>query len=328
MRKYIKYLVLLALVWALAYGVGRIYYRTTGGFTISNITYDLPYDARWEMRSPDEDEAHAVEAILHQPFHYLGKGCQSYVFVSEDNRYVLKFFKYQRFRPKAWLPYMTFIPGMEGYLQSKSECKKRKLESVFSSWKIAYEDLLPETGVLFVHLNKTQLNMTKGQREKPFVIYDKMGWEHSLNLNDYEYLLQRKAKLLCPTLDGLMAQGKVYEAKQLLDRLIQMLLSEYHRGYADNDHALMQNTGVLDGRPVHIDVGQFVKNDKVRDPEVYNHELFNKTWKFRKWLSENHPELASHLEMLLRQVMGDEAFSALKPRLNKASMGVLSHHAD
>lgn len=323
MKKFFKFLFVLALVWALCYGVGRIYYRTTGGFTLGNITYDLPYDARWEMRLPEEEEAHEIEVILHQPFHYLGKGCQSYVFESEDSRYVLKFFKYQRFRPKVWLSYMTFLPGMEGYLQSKSECKKRKLESVFTSWKIAYEELRPETGVLFVHLNKT-----KRQWEKPFLIYDKMGWEHSLNLNDYEYLLQRKAKLLCPTLDGLMTLGKVTEAKQLLDRLIQMLLSEYHRGFADNDHALMQNTGILDGRPVHIDVGQFVKNEKVKEPEVYNQELFNKTWKFRKWLVEHHPELASHLEMLLRQVMGDEAFQALKPRLNKASMGVLSHHAD
>lgn len=323
MRKFAAFLFLLVLVWAVAYGVGRIYYRTTGGFTIGNITYDLPYDARWEMRPPDEEQAHAIEAILHQPFHYLGKGCQSYVFESDDNRYVLKFFKYQRFRPKIWLNYMTFLPGMESYLQDKVACKKRKLESVFTSWKLAYEELQPETGVLFVHLNKT-----RRQWDMPFIIYDKMGWEHSLDLNEYEYLLQRKAKLLCPTLEGLMTSGKVNEAKQLLDRLIQMLLSEYRRGFADNDHALMQNTGVLDGRPVHIDVGQFVKNNKVKDPEVYNQEIFNKTWKFRKWLGEHYPELGSHLEMLLRQVMGDEAFGALRPRLNKASMGVLSHHAD
>lgn len=318
--KLVKRSLILACLFLLIYGTGRLYYAVTAGFTIGNITYDLAYDSRWEMTPQSQEEASKLEAILQQPYHYLGKGCQSYVFASEDGRYVLKFFKYQRFRPQAWLDYVTFIPGIERIRQEKIERKRKKLEGVFTSWKIAYEALRPETGVVFVHLNKSD--------KQPFVIYDKMGWKHSLNLGDYEFLLQRKAKLLCPTLDDFMAQGKVSEAKQLIDRLVQMILSEYQRGFADNDHALMQNTGVLDGRPVHIDVGQFVQNEKVKDSKVSNQELFNKTWKFRIWLGEHHPALARHLELTLRQAIGDDAFSALKPRLTKGGVGALSHHDD
>ena len=60
-----------------------------------------------------------------------------------------------------------------------------------------------------------------------------------------------------------------------------MLVSEYRRGFADNDHATVQNTGVLDGRPIHIDVGQFVRNERVKEPRLFHQELFNKTWKFQ-----------------------------------------------
>lgn len=319
MKRLFKALVVLALVSLLAYGAGRLYYRVTGGFTIGNISYALPYDARWDIKTHDKN---AVDAILQQPFSYLGKGCQSYVFASQDGRYVLKFFKYQRFKPQEWLRYLTFLPGMEEYRQRKIEKKRQKLEGVFTSWKIAYENLSPETGVVYVHLNKT--------RDLPnnFTFYDKMGWQHQLALGDYEFLLQKRAKLLCPTLDEWMSQGRVAEAEQLLDRLIQMIRSEYQRGYADNDHALMQNTGVLDGQPVHIDVGQFVHNNRVKESVVFNQELFNKTWKFRKWLEQHHPQLARHLETLLKQTIGEEAFLKLKPHLNKATMGVLSHEPE
>ena len=83
---------------------------------------------------------------------------------------VLKFFKYQRFKPQEWLRYLTFLPGMEKYRQRKIEKKKNKLEGVFTSWRIAYEELRPETGVLYVHLNKSD------DLPKAFKIYDKMGW--------------------------------------------------------------------------------------------------------------------------------------------------------
>lgn len=302
------------------YGLGRIYYRTTGGFTEGNIYHELAYDARWDVRSEPIGKQHEkVDSILSQKFYYLSKGCQSYVFRSADGQYVLKFFKYQRFRPQFWLSYLTFIPGIDSYYKNKVDKKKQKLESVFQSWKIAYNDLQPETGVVYIHLNKTN------HLDKTILLYDKIDSEHRISADRYEFMLQRKAELLCPTIDRLMAIGDVQEARELLNKLVALIVSEYKRGYADNDHALMQNTGVLDGRPIHIDLGQFVKNERVKDPQVYHQELFNKTWKFRKWLEANHPALAVHLEGLLKDVMGDAVFSSLKPRLNKASMGIISH---
>jgi hypothetical protein len=257
--------------------------------------------------------------LLDLKYSYLGKGCQSYVFVSEDGEYVLKFFKYQRFRPQTWLSYITFLPGMENYLNKKIAKKKEKLDSVFISWKIAYENLQPETAVAYVHLNKTQ------NLNKKLIIFDKMGLKHELDIDNYEFMIQHKANMLCPTLSKLANQNKINEAKEIIHKLILMILSEYHRGYADNDHALMQNTGVLNGRPIHIDAGQFVRNQRVTHPDVYHQEIFNKTWKFRKWLEKHHPELAEYLNNLLQDIIGKEKFAALKPQLNKAAVGIISH---
>lgn len=305
-QKLCKWVAIIALVSAGCYGVGRLYYRITDGFTVGNISSNYAYDSRWDISALSEEDSKVIDSILSKPFTYLGKGCQSYVFLSQDGNYILKFFKYQRFRPQAWLDYLTFFPGIEEYRQNKIDKKQRKLEGIFNSWKIAYEDLRPETQLVYIHLNKSKnLNQT-------LTIYDKMGFEHRLEADNLEFLLQRKAKMLCHYINELMANGNVSEAQGLLSRIIHLILSEYQRGLADNDHALMQNTGVYKGNPIHIDVGQFVKREDIRDSKIFRQELFNKTYKFRLWLKKNHPDLLKNFESELRAIIGD-AFDSLKP---------------
>lgn len=301
-KKAIKWFTTLFLAVVLLYGAGRIYYYVTHGFTIGNITFAHPYDSRWDVRPLFSKEKTQVDQVLAQKFYYLGKGCQSYVFLSADGNYVIKFFKYQRFRVQPWLETLSFIPVIDALRLSKAEKKQKKLEGVYSSWKIAFDELKPETGLLFVHLNKTD------HLNKMLTLYDKMGFEHHVNLDHMEFLIQRKAKMLTAYIRELMEGDKVKIAQQLLDRIITLILSEYKRGFADNDHALMQNTGVLDGKPIHIDVGQFIKDDDAKNPQRYKQELFNKMYKFRKWLSREYPELADYLENRLHHIIGEQFY--------------------
>lgn len=306
LRNWLNRFVILVVVVAALYGLGRLYYRVTGGFTIGNITSTLPYDPRWVTKNLTASEQNSIKAILDQPFNYLGKGCQSYVFLSADGNYVIKFFKYQRFRIQPWIDFFSFVPAVDNYRLGKVDKKRNKLEGFFGSWKLAFDELQPETGLLYVHLNKSN------HLKKQLVIHDKLGFEHRVNLDQMEFLLQRKATMLCPYIDELMLNGNKEEAKQLLSRILSTVLSEYQRGLGDNDHALMQNTGVLDGYPIHIDVGQFVKDEKFKDPHVYKQEIFSKTYKFRVWLRKRYPELVSHLESELQALIG-ESFSRMQP---------------
>lgn len=300
------------------YGAGRLYYALTDGFILSNIEAELAYQPQWEMNPLVSSAKQEVQKALAQPFSYLGKGCQSYVFASSDGKYVVKFFKYQRFRPQSWIDLFAFIPSIKDYQKKKAIEKKEKLDKVFSSWKIASEHLLDESGVVYVHLNPSN--------EWPhlLVIRDKVGIEHEVNLDRTPFMLQRRAVMLCKALDELVAQGHDDQAKLLIDRLLVMLLLEYTRGYADNDHALMQNTGVLDNFPIHIDVGQFVKNPSVRTPKVYQQELYDKTYKFQRWLEQRHLELADHLKARLVAMMGPDYFYKL-PYVHKGDVAKLPH---
>lgn len=285
---------------------------------MSNIEAQIPYNAKWDIHLLSPNEKDEVGRALRQPFTYLGKGCQAYVFASADGNYVIKFLKYQRFRPQTWIDLFTFVPFIADYQFAKTEEKNEKLNKVFTSWKIAFEVLKNETGVIYVHLNKTH------EWNQSLAIRDKLKLEHQVNLDQTEFLLQRRAIMLCPAIDQLVANSQNEEAELLIDRLLTMLLIEYARGYADNDHALMQNTGVLDGFPIHVDVGQFIHNVSVQAPKVYKQELYDKTYLFHRWLKQHHPHLASHLAARLIIIIGPDYFYTA-PYVHKGDVAKIPH---
>jgi hypothetical protein len=319
-NKYLKFFIILCVFLSASYGIGRLYYRLTGGFMESNITSDLAYNPRWKTSSLSDQDKISLNTALEQRYIYLGKGCQSYVFLSQDGKYVIKFFKYQRFRPRTWFNFLTFIPAVENYQIKKVEQKKHKLESIFNSWKIAYENLRAETGIIYLHLNKSK------DLNKELILSDKLGLKHSIKLDDFEFLIQKRADMLCSSIRSLMKDSDLKGAESLISRVLTLVVSEYERGFADNDHALMQNTGVINGIPIHIDVGQFVKNERVKNPAVYRQELFNKTYKFKLWLEKEYPELGVFLQKKLLDIIGDSIYE-MKPYLRKGSVGVVSPSA-
>lgn len=316
MKKYLKSLIIICLSILIVYAGGRLYYHITGGFTRSNITSDFSYHEKWQTLPLSASEREQLKKILTQKFFYLGKGCQSYVFASEDGKYVLKFVKYQRFRPQAFLDYFEFIPFINRYRLAKIEKKHKKLDMLFTSWKTAYEHLREETGLVYVHLNKSS------DLQQTVSIYDKMGLEHKLDMDEMEFLLQKRARMLCPTVTSFVQRGETDKARRLIDHLLGMILSEYRRGLADNDHALMQNTGAMDEIPVHIDVGQFVIKPEISSPDVYKQELFSKTFKFHKWLSRHHPELATYLQERLLEILGPEMHTMIPQLKNPHAWSV------
>ena len=271
----------------------------TAGFTEGNIKTDLSLEPGHGLPILSKNEIEGVQKIVDQPFRYLGKGCQSYVFLSADGKYVIKFLKFQRFRPQFYLEPLSFIPPIQERLVKKTAEKRLKLNALIDSWKIAYLDLKSESGLVYLHLNKGDFF------EKPIKITDKVGLTHTIDPNEVIFLVQKKADMLCPEIE----KRDVASSKVLIHNLITMLLDEYQRGFGDNDHALMQNTGVIGDLPVHIDVGQFSFEKRFKDPAVYKHELFSKTYKFRIWLSKRYPELERYLTGLLVDIIGPDMHS-------------------
>ncbi len=271
----------------------HLYHQANDGFTVGKIAHERAIDPRWDVGPLSPEKESQVEKILGQRFSYLGKGHQAFVFVSEDGDYVLKFFKYPPIREFKWLDHLAWIPPVAAYRSRHLERNAERaayLESLYGSWKLAYEKLPTQTQVVYLHLNRTD-----GQLG-PLTLVDRIGMEHEIDLDQSEFLIQRRAEMFGPLLEGMLADQDLQGARGLIDGLVDLIESDYELGLADNDHALIQNTGWVDGRPIHVDTGMLVTKPALSNPEVRRQVLWRHTEPFSKWLEERSPELALYLK--------------------------------
>lgn len=231
-----------------------------------------------------EEQQEAI-AALSQAYRYLACGNQAFAFESEDGRYVVKFLKKKLFQThRFWDPKERW----------KKENKRMR---DFASYCLAFNALKEETALCCVHLNPTswlpqQLNLT-----------DELGNHHRLNPNEISFILQRKADLVYPTLDRLMQEGRIDEAKQALSSLMALLATRAAKGIADSDPDLDKNFGFIGNQAVQIDIGRF--SDRPLPTRYRDRNLpKNNRWEgvsfppikpsFTQWLADYHPELLEH----------------------------------
>ena len=269
----------------------RFCHRQTDGFSRYKISSNLPFHSEWETEAPDP---HLLE-ILDQPFSYLAKGAQSYVFSSADDRYVIKFFRIYHLTPPAWLVHLKWPLFFQSYRLKKILQKQEELEKDFASYKIAYDHMKEETGILYLHLNKTDF------LHKQLTFYDKIGIKHVVNLDEMEFLIQKKAELVYPSLSDMVKTYGIAKAKTALENLVVLLCTRASKGIKDKDPDLNTNFGFIDDHPLQIDVGRF-RIEETNTQEVDRDEIIRITDNLNQWLRAEHPELATHLDSVISQI--------------------------
>jgi hypothetical protein len=172
----------------------------------------------------------------------------------------------------------------------KRLAKRNTLAKTFASYKIAYEELKEETGIIYLHLNKTN-----GLFQKLRII-DNIGVVHPLDLDQMEFLVQKRAVLFHPYLEKTIREKGLQPAQTILSDLVQFLVLRNQKEIFDKDPDLETNFGFLDGKLVQIDVGRFSKDPQRNNRDVYRDEILRITDDFNKWLKLHYPPLSSHLE--------------------------------
>jgi len=281
----------LSLLGVILFGVitKQFCYKQTDGFALTKISSSLPFHAQWEVAPLAAQQQKEVMEQLDQPFYYLAKGAQSYVFLSADSKTVVKFFRIYHLTPPFWLTALSFPPALMPYKLGKILAKQEELEKDFQSYKIAFEKMKEETGLLYVHLNKTE------NLNKTIVFHDKLGIAHSVSLDEMHFLVQKRATLVYPTMEHLLAAEDIDSAKQAISALVRLLYERSERGIFDKDPDLNTNFGFLDLTPVQIDIGRFRLQEEEKTREEKRDEVVRITDHFRQWLENRYPPLADYL---------------------------------
>ncbi len=261
---------------------------------LREIQSGRPHDALFDTRPLTQVEEREVQRALNQNYTYFGSGGQAYVFFSSDGKYAMKFFKQRHFREPRYLDYIPFI---EKYRAKKYDKRRKKIEHEYGSYKISFDELKEETALVYVHLNKTS------HLKKSLTFKDRFKLSHTIDLDKTDFILQKRAELVCDKIGQEMASGNREIACQTITSIVELITTFCKKGYHDRDPQISKNCGILEGRAIKIDVGRFLPNCKMKQPLFFKPALYRITRPFRQWLSQNHPELVPHLEKEVLRVI-------------------------
>ena len=270
--------------------------NATDAFFLAKVQSTLPFNPEYNLEPLPEKDQEEVTCALTQNYTYLGHGGQCFAFVSEDNRYVLKLLNHSK-RRHSFYSSWPFLPGcLQKRISKKTQRKKQKQERDFTSYLMAIRDLQEQTGIIFVHLNKTT------SLHKTITITDKKGNYFTINLDHYEFLLQKKADNIHDKIQFFMDNSQQAKAQSLIDSLITSLIARSIKSIIDDDAVLYKNFGCIDDKCLFIDVGRFRKDPRIADPTIYIEDIYRITTPFTRWLKQNYPELDRYLDGRIQEL--------------------------
>lgn len=283
MRRFLK----LFLIIILFFGIERLCHRATDGFALVNVYAPPGNNDKWKSNEP------LPKGLCDQTFHYLNSGSQSYVFVSEDGKTILKLFKFQHMRTP---PILDFLPSV-GKLGEKRAKKRKVLERTLDSLTLAYTHMKEETGLLYLHLAKTN------HLNKQITFTDKIGRTHTLDLDEVEFLLQKRGKLAYAAIDEWMANGEKETAERAIGHLLTLAKMRCLKGIFDKDPDFSTNFGFIEKTPFQLDFGRLSLSENEKNPLIYGPEMIRITRDFEGWIAENHPDLLESFKKELNEII-------------------------
>jgi len=280
----------------LFFGFDKLVHYQSSSFSLNKIISAQPYSPEWEIPHLSQNEQKDLDQILSQKFTYYSKGSQSYVFLSEDKKFILKFLKQVKLKPKSWFSYLpvSFNPYYQDYLSKQGKCR-----STFSACKTAYLELKKESGLIYVHLNNAK------DLNRKVTIFDKNGEEHIVEIDKTCFYVQKHAQLIYSRISELMHNHDTEGAKKIISSVFSLIDLLGKKGVCDNDPILRKNFGLIDDIAVQIDIGK-LKIDPLRKQTLaYKKEVGGITNSFRIWIEKNYPELTLHFNQCLAEAQKD-----------------------
>lgn len=272
-------------------GGGLFFITRTSGFNVDKILSRLAYNANWEIDPISEGQREAlIQEVFPQTYYYLASGNQCYAFISEDRRYILKFFKMQSLFPKGWLNGFPF--SLLQKIGFKNE-KNNQLfsERIFASYKDAYQSLREETGLMYIHFNKSR------EFRSTVILIDAKGKRHSLDLDKVEFVVQKRAQRIFDHLNALFEEGKIEDMKISIRSFLQLIAVRCEKGFVDQDLSIRNNFGfVTNEEAIQFDCATLTRDSSMKYPLNFRHEIMQVAERLDLWAQEYCPELTLFIQ--------------------------------
>ena len=252
-------------------------------FCLDHIRFDHDYPSSIVLNEETREE---IGKILAQRFTYLDRGRQSFVFLSSDEKYVLKFFDAHRLRPS--------------FFSHSGKKLRKKYNLLFEGYETAYLQDREHTGLIFAKLGNDSSFHTKVQ------LVDRFGFKREVPLQSVPFVLQKKATPMRVLVSQLLDSGDVEGAKVCFRKIAHMYVDEYRKGLRDVDRNFMYNTGFIGDQPIRIDVGRLGFNDRFKSPILRARDLHKiLILRASSWLHRHYPQYEKVILKDIRELLVD-----------------------
>ncbi len=226
-----------------------------------------------------------LDKILSQEFYYIGSGSQTYAFHSADGAYVIKFFKNNHLIPKQWLSLCRYVPFLKNVYERKIIAREARCRQLTASCLHASKFLSQETAVIAAHVSASS------SLKKKLTLSDRKGRKHRLVLDDYVFVVQKRAKPLEHYMRECVAAGATHKARMGIIALEQLIDQRCRKGFYDRDQGVVTNFGFIGDQIVQIDFGRLIYENNTLDSNFIIQEKKRVINILRVWYENNHPEL-------------------------------------
>src|SRR3989344_4470167 len=242
--------------------------QATNGFRVGKLAFDTPYNPSWDAKPSSEE---GVQAAFNRPFRYLSHGAQSFVFASEDNRYILKLF-----RGDCWAhPWRLYLRRLLPHKKRRLPLEK-KMERLFSACALAYTKAKDLTGLVYIHLNPTQ-SLPKS------VFIDCLGRRYTLDLNRVRFAVQERGK----PLSQVLLDADPQRLERLTRSFTELLEERTRRGISNSDPKVYSNFGFIGDRAIEWDFGNYWLDDELQEEAKRQAEIAIFVGKFQQFLTRH-----------------------------------------
>jgi len=224
--------------------------HTPENFTPSLLVQDI------NLSTPSQG-CEILATLTRQPFSYLGKGSQAIAFESSDHLYVIKFFLKKPLYNK-WRIRSPFYKAPHPRIRW----------NVLTCYATVFEKIPEETALIGLHLSANTSHLPK------CCIQDPKGHLHTLDLNRFSFLLQKKCAPL--TRHSTLSS----QQQKSLETLLSTLAS---KGFKNQRSSFKEvNFAFLDDQAFLIDAGNFVfEKTQLLSSQ---HEVARSQESFRRWV--------------------------------------------
>lgn len=267
------------------------------GFTLKKILSSHPNDPRWDVSPLSPIEAKKLDQILSQPFTYLGSGNHCYAFSSSEGSYVLKFFKQKHMKTQSLTDYLPFLKRPFFSPTQHHLKRKKEREKSFNSYKIAYEFLKKETGIFYLHLNKTS------HLKRHVTLIDQHQIPITIDIDQMEFLIQQKAKVGYQRLEELLSSKKKEEALECIASLFNVIIRRIEKGFFDRDIQFFKNFGFINNQAIEIDIGEFQIDSIERNNQEVRTEIQQISFQLTDWIEMHYPLYKEEVQTLIQDII-------------------------